>query len=236
MRIGQLLGSGRTADVYALDDEAWVLRRYRDGADATPEAAVMAHLADHGFPVPRVTSSPAFDSRSDLVMRRLTGTTMLQALLGGALTADEAATEIAGLLDLLHTVPARLAAHPGDRVLHLDLHPDNVVLTPEGPVVIDWTTSAEGPPGRDRAMSALILAQVAVDPASPAASGGRALLTALMPRLAAIGGVPDDDLAHVAAHRAANPMMSAAEVAHVGPAAELVARLAARCGSGAATG
>lgn len=51
MRIGQLLGTGRSADVYAID-EAWVLRRYRDSSDATPELAVMSYLSACGYPVP----------------------------------------------------------------------------------------------------------------------------------------------------------------------------------------
>lgn len=51
MHTGELLGSGRTADVFAIDDR-WVLRQYRDGGDAAPEAAVMSYLADHGYLVP----------------------------------------------------------------------------------------------------------------------------------------------------------------------------------------
>lgn len=64
------------------------------------------------------------------------------------------------------------------------------MLTPDGPVVIDWRTTAEGPSALDRAMSSLILAQVAVDPSSPSAAGARALLKALLPHLADQGGVP----------------------------------------------
>ncbi|MEU6676183.1 hypothetical protein [Streptomyces sp. NPDC046925] len=43
MQIGQLMGSGRSTEVFALDDD-WVLRRYRRGGDTEAEAAVMAHL------------------------------------------------------------------------------------------------------------------------------------------------------------------------------------------------
>ena len=72
MRIGELVGSGRTADVYAID-ERWVLRRYRDGTDQTREAAVLAHLAERGYPVPAV--DPASDAGRGLVMQRLYGPT-----------------------------------------------------------------------------------------------------------------------------------------------------------------
>lgn len=39
---------------------------------------------------------------------------------------------------------------------------DNVILTPDGPYVIDGTNAEEGDPGLDRGMSAVILARVAV--------------------------------------------------------------------------
>ncbi|MFF8695295.1 phosphotransferase [Streptomyces sp. NPDC015144] len=221
MRIGELLGAGRSADVYALDEE-WVLRRYRDGMDATPEWIVMAYLAAHGCPVPRLGPRDAKTHPGDLVLERLTGPTMLDALLAGEVSADEAGALLAGLLAELHTVPARLSPDPGDRILHLDLHPGNVMLTDRGPVVIDWSNAAEGAPALDRAMSALILAQIAVDTASPLADPAHTLLRALAPRLAAAGPLPDPDLAEAARHRTANPTMSPHERALVGPATALV--------------
>lgn len=224
MRIGQMLGSGRSADVYELD-ELWVLRRYRDGLDATRELPVMSYLSASGYPVPRLGPQPPSAGPGDLVLQRLTGPTMLESLLSGAMDGAEGSALLARLLAELHTIPARLSPDPEDRILHLDLHPDNVMLTADGPVVIDWSNTEEGPPALDRAMSALILAQVAVDPAGPAADGGRALLTALMPHLIAEGGIPARHLADVAARRAANPTMSPAERDLIGEAAALVAAL-----------
>jgi aminoglycoside phosphotransferase (APT) family kinase protein len=52
---------------------------------------------------------------------------------------------------------------PGDRVLHLDLHPANVMLTAAGPVVIDWTNAAAGPAGADVALADLIMATADID-------------------------------------------------------------------------
>ncbi|MEU1468679.1 phosphotransferase [Streptomyces sp. NPDC005761] len=224
MRIGQMLGSGRSADVYELDEQ-WVLRRYRDGLDATRELPVMSYLSASGYPVPRIGPQPPSAGPGDLVLQRLTGPTMLESLLSGDIDSVEGSAVLARLLAELHTVPARLSPDPEDRILHLDLHPDNVMLTADGPVVIDWSNTEEGPPALDRAMSALILAQVAVDPAGPAADGGRELLTALMPRLMAEGGIPDRQLADVAARRAANPTMSPAERGLIGEAVALVTAL-----------
>ncbi|MFD4941010.1 phosphotransferase [Streptomyces sp. NPDC058239] len=224
MRIGELLGAGRSADVYALDQK-WVLRRYRDGMDATHEWTVMSYLSAHGYPVPRLGPRNAEAAPGDLVLQRLTGPTMLQSLLSGDLSAAEAGTMLAGLLAELHTVPARLSPHPEDRILHLDLHPDNVMLTDRGPVVIDWSNTGEGVPAADRAMSALILAQVAVDVRSPVSAGARALLDALLPHFSASGGIPDRHLAEAASHRTANPTMSPHEVALIGRATSLITEL-----------
>ena len=59
----QLIASGRSANVYALDDRR-VLRRDTRGFDVTPHAELLRHLAAHGLAVPAV-----FDvDGSDLIM------------------------------------------------------------------------------------------------------------------------------------------------------------------------
>jgi hypothetical protein len=49
------LGSGRTADVYALDERR-VLRRYRTGGDVRAEAEVMRHLHASAIRCPPCTT------------------------------------------------------------------------------------------------------------------------------------------------------------------------------------
>lgn len=164
-------------------------------------------------------------------MQRLSGVTMLQAWMDGAITEEDAAALLARLLHQLHAVPARVSVLPGDRILHLDLHPDNVMLTPQGPMVIDWSTAAEGPPGLDWAMSALILAQVAVGPASEVAAGARSMLTALMGNLGALvdlGDVEGGHLPQARARRAADPNLTSQELGLLDEAAALVSDLALR--------
>ncbi|MER6949754.1 phosphotransferase [Nonomuraea sp. NPDC000554] len=216
MRIGHLLASGRSADVYALD-EGRVLRRYRSGHDATGEAVLMAHLSASGFPVPRV--HPGGEARTDLVMDRLSGPTMAQALLSGSMAAEEGGETLARLLGHLHTVPARAGNGPGDRILHLDLHPENVLLTPEGPVVIDWCNAEEGPPGLDWAMSALILAQVAVAAAPERAAAVRAVLVSLLENR---GTEPGGHVGEARARRAADPNLTRDEIDRLDEAVALV--------------
>jgi aminoglycoside phosphotransferase (APT) family kinase protein len=47
--------------------------------------------------------------------------------------------------------------------MHLDLHPGNVMLTPNGPVVIDWTSAHAGQPAADVATAYLIMLTSEVD-------------------------------------------------------------------------
>ncbi|MFF0295399.1 phosphotransferase [Kitasatospora sp. NPDC004614] len=215
MEIGELIASGRTADVWALNDGR-VLRRYRDGLTADGEAEMMAHLAEHGYPVPAVWAA---ERPEDLIMERLAGPTMLDSLLAGTISPGAAGELLAELLRRLHQIPPRAAARPGDRVLHLDLHPDNVLLTPHGPVVIDWSTAAEGEPGLDDAMSAVILAQALHDRPDTA----RALL---VPLLRGLPPIAERHLAEARALRAANPTLSAAEIAVLDAAVALISACA----------
>lgn len=217
---GRLIGSGRTADVYELD-EAWVLRRNReDWGDAAAEGAVMERVRAHGYPVPRVRMEEPGTSRTDLVMERLTGPTMVEAIVAGALDAREAGAVLASLLRQLHAIPGR---RPGTRVLHLDLHPENVLLTPDGPRVIDWATAEDGEPALDWGLSAIILAQVAVDDDQPVAEPARAMLVSL---LADPSGLTGEGLTEARRRRAVNPTMTAREVELLGIAEELVRSVA----------
>ncbi|WP_406058873.1 phosphotransferase [Streptomyces sp. NBC_01077] len=211
----EIIGWGRTADVYALPgDGARVLRRYRNGGDATREARLMTRLARQGYPVPAVLRAEG----PDLVMERLSGPSLLDALLADTYEPEPAGALLAELLGRLHALP-------GTPPAHLDLHPGNVLLTTDrGPVVIDWHTAEEGhPPGLDHAMSALILAEVAVTPA-PYAPGAHAGLAAFL------SAATTPVLPHVGAareRRAEDPNLTEGEVAALDEAAELVAELAA---------
>jgi Ser/Thr protein kinase RdoA (MazF antagonist) len=211
---GILLASGRDADVFVLDPTR-VLRRYRDGGDTAPEAAVMAYVAAAGYPVPTVHRADG----PDLVLERLDGETLLDALLGGRVDVEVVAELLVDLHDRLHALPPRLGADPSDRILHLDLHPLNVMLTRRGPVVIDWRNSVEGPADLDVAMTALIFAEVAVGTDTRLAAPGRLALAAFQrhaqpPRAAQLRRALD--------LRRINPTLSVTEKAALDRAAALV--------------
>ena len=159
---GELIGRGRAADVYALAGGR-VLRRYRTVHHSEAEASLMRYLRRAGFPVPEVFGVDG----ADLIMERLAGPTMLDDMARRPWRVAGHARLLADLHDRLHllTAPAGLPhpAGPGDRVVHLDLHPANVMLTPGGPVVIDWSNAGAGPPGADVAMAFLIMATSEAD-------------------------------------------------------------------------
>ncbi|WP_215455139.1 phosphotransferase [Streptomyces sp. ATCC 21386] len=214
--------AGHGADGCTGRDGAWVLRRYRDGrGDAVAEAEVMEYVRSHGYPVPRVRSA----TRTEMVLERLTGPTMLEAFAAGLIDPVAAGATLARLLHALHAVPPR--THPAFRLLHLDLHPENVVLAPHGPQVIDWNNAEEGPPGLDWGVSAMILAQVAVDEDDPRAHLAHDTLVSLLAqRPDGPAALTEGGLAEARRRRAANPTMSAREVELVGPAEQLIRRIA----------
>ena len=170
------LASGSEADVFAVDDSR-VLRRYRRPADTTGEAAAMAYVGGLGYPVPEVFAARG----NEMVLERLDGPTLSQAMAAGRTTIPAGAAILAGLIRRLHELPP-WGTEDGS-VLHLDLHPENVMMTGRGPVVIDWCNARIGEPDLDTGLSALILAQVAVDGTHPMAAVAGDFLDTLMPLL-----------------------------------------------------
>jgi aminoglycoside phosphotransferase (APT) family kinase protein len=65
-----------------------------------------------------------------------------------------AATIDASLVRALELVPAQRSA---SRLCHGDLHPSNVILSPHGPVIVDWFDASRGEPIADVARSLLLL-------------------------------------------------------------------------------
>ena len=62
-------------------------------------------------------------------------------------------TTLARLHEALHRIVL-----DGHSLVHLDLHPENVIISPSGPVVIDWTNARSGDAAQDVALTWLILA------------------------------------------------------------------------------
>ncbi|MFI6325080.1 phosphotransferase [Nonomuraea sp. NPDC050556] len=169
----ELIGTGRTADIYALDEHR-VLRRYRSGEPADAEARVMTYVRDSGYPAPEI-----FDcSGPDLVMERLHGPTMFAAMTRRPWLISAYGRQLAALHTRLHGIAAPGWLGDG-QVLHLDLHPLNVLLTPYGPRVIDWCNARGGDPALDVATT-FVTMSVAEVPHLVARAGRGAFVRAFL--------------------------------------------------------
>lgn len=150
----KILSSGRDGDIYELSPEL-VLRKTRDGRSIAHEARIMRYVEEQGFPVPHIEE--VRNDGTEIVMERIDGPSMLDAMAKPwALAAH--LRMLADLHDRLHEIdgPAWLPGMPdgGDRLLHLDLHPLNVLMsTTRGPVVIDWPNARRGDPMSDVALT-----------------------------------------------------------------------------------
>lgn len=223
---GPLLATGRAADVFDLGDGT-VLRRYRAGTKRTDyETRVMRHVADHGVSVPKVFDlAPEHLPERDIVMEKIEGVTMLDDL-------QRRPWKVRGHARLLARLQAQVAAveapdwmqSPGwaklperssgrtDSVLHLDLHPMNVMLAPDGPVIIDWTNSTAGPAGFDAAITYTLMACFETD--NPRDRFGQRVLVSSF-RKASGPRVVDAFLVAACSHRLADPGVTPGERVNV---------------------
>jgi tRNA A-37 threonylcarbamoyl transferase component Bud32 len=114
-------------------------------------------VREHGYPAPQVVSV----SGADLVLERAKGTTMRVDLARRPWTLLGHARLLADLHRRLHRIPAPVwlpAIGPGGSVIHLDLHPENVLLHGNGALVIDWANARAGHWADDVAQTLVILA------------------------------------------------------------------------------
>jgi aminoglycoside phosphotransferase (APT) family kinase protein len=144
----RVLAEGRASEILDIGDGR-VLRRFKVGGRPAREAEIMEHARSHGYPVPRV-----LDVLDDsLVLERVEGPTMLAELRRRPWAMAGQARALAELHHRLHEIPFE-----GHRLIHVDFHPDNVLLSERGPVVIDWANARSGRPAFDVAMTWVIAA------------------------------------------------------------------------------
>ena len=138
---------------------------------------------------------------------------------------------LANLHDRLHEIPGPQWLDPfladGDYLVHLDLHPLNVILSPNGPVVIDWSNAARGAGPADVALIWLVMIAAELPE-----GGAQAIVARVFRRLFVRSFLGHFDLAPVRAAlpvvgmwKCQDPNMRAAEVASM---QRLVARESGR--------
>lgn len=194
------IASGRTAEVFAVG-ESQVLKLLKPGfnsqmliVEMTKTAAV--HAA--GGPAPNVSGLVDIDGRPGIVIERIHGTSMLDAILTNDddsishvmafadLHAQVLGTPVdTGLPDVKDFLASKIdnadlplsqrtaakdhmATLPnGDATLHGDYHPGNILLTPDGPTVIDWGEASRGDAAADIARTLVLLTPESVAGALP---------------------------------------------------------------------
>lgn len=146
--IGPMLAEGRDSEIFE-HGPGKVLRVARDGRSLEGEAEVMRYVRSRGYPCPDVHDA----GDGYLVMDRLEGPTLLEVVGRPPFPLRRAGKLLADLHARLHRIPAppgiRIAPVPGDRLVHRDLHPLNVMMTADGPMVIDWANASAGDPAFD---------------------------------------------------------------------------------------
>jgi hypothetical protein len=213
---GPLLASGRDGDIFEFGPGR-VLRRAKSGRVIEGEARIIAYAREHGYPVPQIYD--VLSGGTEIVMERIVGQMMADEIMHAPWKMARSCRELADLHDRLHVIPAPewLPAMGGDRLVHLDLHPLNVMMTASGPVVIDWTNAGRGDPLLDVAFTFILLT-------CPRVPGSNLLNLALRPVRLAMGRAftkryrgreLDVQLVQAAGLKALDRNMSADEIAAI---------------------
>jgi uncharacterized protein (TIGR02172 family) len=190
MEKGSLIGSGRTAEVYAWGEEC-ILKLYQDWMPSISvewEFRITRRAREAGLPVPAAEEILQVDGRQGIVFERVRGISMLADLVarpGAILSISRILAELHARMHACMLPPDTysqrqqiergidlakglseaekqairdiLACLPdGNAVCHGDFHPDNVIMTDHGPVIIDWMTGTRGHPLGDVARTALL--------------------------------------------------------------------------------
>ena len=125
------------------------------------EARTMAYLHQLGYPVPAIEELS--DDGSELTMERIEGRSMVDAIAAAPWSVRRQARTLADLHHQLHDIAAPDFLPPapvgtGNRIIHMDLHPLNVMIGPKGAVVIDWTGASAGDPLIDVGLAWVLMA------------------------------------------------------------------------------
>jgi hypothetical protein len=154
---GPRLASGRDSDIFEYGP-GLILRRSRNGRSLAVEARTREYARAHGYPVPAIADIS--DDGTDLVMERIEGPLLLDAIGRRPWTIRQQGALLADLHRRLHQIQAPdwvsdAPAGHGDRLVHL-------ILSAQGPVVIDWPNAAKGTGDVDVALTWVLLASAGI--------------------------------------------------------------------------
>ncbi|MBB3110279.1 aminoglycoside phosphotransferase (APT) family kinase protein [Paenibacillus phyllosphaerae] len=196
MTIGELVGRGRTADVYAWGRHE-VVKLFHVRHHAEEEARNIEAVMALGVRTPKMSRIIEHEDRAGIVMERVNGHTLLQQLMQAS-SAEEVLfcarimaqvhaglhqAETAHQPNLKQQLAGRIRYTPhlseqqnqavidqldtledARYLCHYDLHPDNILITTDGPVVIDWANALIGDRHADLARTSMLLTSHAEPP------------------------------------------------------------------------
>ena len=149
--LGELIGSGASAEVFEYGSDVLKLFRPQYSYAADMEAARTGAVHEAGIPAPRFIAVIDVEDRRGIVLERIDGRTLLEEMLAGRTDARSAGMLTAEVQVAIHDMTADLPRlsdvadlgplADGSAVCHLDLHPGNVIMSPLGLVVIDWVNA-----------------------------------------------------------------------------------------------
>ncbi len=189
MKKGQLIGTGRSAEVFAWSDDR-VLKLFMDWCPHSwieKEEKLSCVIYESGLPAPAVEGMIEVDGRRGIIFERVEGRSMLEEMGSKRNEVHRYAEILAELHATIHSreipdLPSlcdmiernihqakmlsdeerRKALHvltqrkDGTSLCHYDFHPMNVIMSPRGPVILDWMTACQGNPHADIARTLLM--------------------------------------------------------------------------------
>jgi aminoglycoside phosphotransferase (APT) family kinase protein len=198
---GKLIGKGRTADVFALDE--WrILKLYQNwmpASEVEKEFQVTLSAYNAGISVPQPFEFMQQEDRFGIISERIIGTSLMQELQRHPQNVAGIARQLADLHVMINQTPApiglpgqfdqiiykihrtdalsdhekeQIIAHlkalpEGNCLCHGDFHPDNVLITEKGPVIIDWLTGTSGSAAGDFFRTVMIMTTSAMPAGIP---------------------------------------------------------------------
>lgn len=202
MKKRRVIGIGRTAEIFAWDEER-IVKLFREGwvrSSVEWEAKVARLVSEAGAPIPAVYGVVEVEGRHGIIYERVDGPSMLEELRSKTEEIEYFANMFAELHAQIHSLKAKglesqrsqlekkirnanplpengknqaleaLRKLPDDNALcHGDFHPDNIIMSTQGPIVIDWNDATQGNRLGDISRTLLLLQQG--EPAQPFKQG-----------------------------------------------------------------
>jgi hypothetical protein len=212
--LGEKIGEGVFGDVHAWAP-GQVVKLSKPGIPqwvVQHETQMTRAVFAAGGPAPEVLGEVTLDGRFGIVLPRFDGPTLTQAVRTGAILATlclavhktrpppdalslreamDARLRFAGsvLPERITTGIFALIEHlaPDDVLCHSDLHPSNVIMTAQGPRLIDWLGAARAPPAYEMAQCHVLISELDPEHAdNPEQATVNSVLQAEYARLAGI--------------------------------------------------